>query len=95
MHYLSNFLHFYIDNDHDDRYKRDVGKECLHKQTKKGIKMTKQELIHAKETLHVKGWDHVCSLVQDGGSDSNYGLQFMRGSETFWLNKDTINDLPA
>ncbi len=55
---------------------------------------TREEMFAAQQTLKANGWEHTATLMSGDKGDANYGLLYARGEERFWLNKDTIDNLP-
>jgi hypothetical protein len=51
----------------------------------------RQNFQHAEAALLAAGWVHVADVTRDEtDSDVNFGSQFRRGNEIFWLNINTI-----
>lgn len=53
----------------------------------------------AKKALEAAGWFHSHSVMHDGGANAKYGSCFLKCGEgreyrTFYLNKDTVDNLP-
>ncbi len=40
------------------------------------------------------GWVRGCSVMTDSTGNGRYGIHFTRNGREFWLNKDTIDNLP-
>jgi hypothetical protein len=51
-------------------------------------------LKNARKELLDNGWEHVCSVMADKTETKQYGQQFSKGSTTFFLNIETMHNLP-
>lgn len=55
----------------------------------------RKELTEARKRLERSGYEHVCSVMFDGSKNQqNYGMQYSKQGVTFWLNADTLHQLP-
>jgi hypothetical protein len=61
-------------------------------------KPSRDEFKTAQHHLKVNGWEHVASLMIDDAQTTDtteFGSQWKRAGETFWLNYKTIDMLPG
>ncbi len=54
--------------------------------------MTITDFMNAKNRLLADGWVHTHTTMN--GGKGNYGMAFSKNGKQFYLNKDTINNLP-
>lgn len=62
--------------------------------------MDRNAFINAQRLLKANGWEHVHTAMTSDPNTKAYGMLFAKGlvsekdSQEFWLNKDTLNNLP-
>lgn len=54
----------------------------------------KAQLQAAHKTLEAAGWTKVCSVMSDSNSNGRYGSLYTKNGESFYLNIETLNNLP-
>lgn len=56
---------------------------------------SREQMMKTVQILKSSGWEHRMSVMADKSTQcEGYGMLFARGEERFWLNKDTISNLP-
>lgn len=57
---------------------------------------SRETMIKAMSALQNEGWEKRMTVMSDESTRSDgYGILYAKGDERFWLNKDTIENLPV
>jgi len=59
----------------------------IHTALRRALTAAKLQLINA-------GWTYAFSVMHDGGSSGEYGACYIKNGAKFYLNKDTVDNLP-
>lgn len=57
--------------------------------------MKRTQLTDAKDYMAANGWTYILSVMADVKDGTNYGLLYTKAGRKFYLNFETIDNLPV